>query len=113
MTFRSFRATSVCSSLRVAGVPRAKKSKAETALLLVTHSLSPKPSRLARRDDNQELLARSGCALARPARLELLPPKTWTLSNLNARLRDRDWPRTLPALCAAPYSSRAKLSPRL
>jgi hypothetical protein len=44
--------------------------------------LSPKPSRLARRDDNQDLLARSGCTI--PARLELLPPKTWTLSNLNA-----------------------------
>ena len=44
------------ASLLAGGGSRAKKSKAE-ALLLVTHSLSPKPSRLDRRDDHQDLLA--------------------------------------------------------
>jgi hypothetical protein len=49
---------------------------------------------------------------ARSARLELLPPKTWTLSNLNADFEIATGPE-LFALCAAPYSARAKLSPRL
>ena len=67
------------------GVAHQKKARPRRPCFCCNELLISRPARLAVNSDYRECWLESGCACnCISARLELLPPKTWTWSNLNA-----------------------------